>query len=108
VSRVESTQDRRIRVVSLTPRGKGLIVPTFRKHTAQKRRVFSELSLEELRGLEAALKKIGRRADALHGQRSLRAISLQESDRISPFSWAEIPSGNDLLAMETGMLSREL
>jgi hypothetical protein len=29
------------------------------------RRVFAELSREELRGLETALKKVGKRADAL-------------------------------------------
>jgi MarR family 2-MHQ and catechol resistance regulon transcriptional repressor len=65
VSRVESAEDRRIRIVALTPRGKDLIVPAFRKHAGQMRRVFSELSPEELRGLEVALKKIGKRAAAL-------------------------------------------
>jgi len=65
VSRIESTEDRRVRIVALTPRGKDLIVPAFRKHAGQMRRVFSELSTEELHGLEAALKKIGKRAAAL-------------------------------------------
>ncbi len=65
VSRVESAQDRRVRMVALTPLGKDLIVPAFRKHAGQMRRVFSELSPEELHGLEAALKKIGKRAAAL-------------------------------------------
>lgn len=65
VSRLESAEDRRVRIVALTPRGKHLIVPVFRKHSAQMRIVFSELSSEELRGLEAALKKIGKRAAAL-------------------------------------------
>jgi MarR family transcriptional regulator, 2-MHQ and catechol-resistance regulon repressor len=65
VSRVESTEDRRVRIVALTPRGKDLIIPAFRKHAGQMRRVFSELSTEELHGLEAALKKIGKRAAAL-------------------------------------------
>jgi MarR family transcriptional regulator, 2-MHQ and catechol-resistance regulon repressor len=69
VSRVESTEDRRVRIVALTPRGKELIVPAFRKHSGQMRRVFSELNAEELRGLEAALKKIGKRAAALMDQR---------------------------------------
>src|SRR6201996_5605357 len=46
VSRAESTEDRRIRIVALTPRGKDLIVPAFRKHAAHMRRVFSELSPE--------------------------------------------------------------
>jgi MarR family 2-MHQ and catechol resistance regulon transcriptional repressor len=31
VSRAESTEDRRVRIVALTPRGKDLIVPAFRK-----------------------------------------------------------------------------
>ncbi len=65
VSRVESTEDRRVRIVTLTPRGKDLIASAFRKHSLQMKRVFSELSPEELGGLEAALKKIGKRAAAL-------------------------------------------
>ena len=68
VSRVESSEDRRIRIVALTPLGKDLVVPAFRKHTGQMRKVFSELSLEELRGLEMALKKVGKRAAALMAQ----------------------------------------
>src|SRR4029077_14967316 len=48
VSRVESAEDRRVRIVALTPQGKGLIVSAFRKHAGQMRRVFSELSPEEL------------------------------------------------------------
>src|SRR5438132_9910356 len=62
VTRVESTEDRRVRIVALTPRGKDLIDSGFRKHSAQMKRVFSELSPEELRGLETALKKVGKRA----------------------------------------------
>ena len=68
VSRVESAEDRRVRIVSLTPRGKDLIVSAFRKHSGQMRRVFSELSPEELRGLEVALKKVGKRAAGLMEQ----------------------------------------
>src|SRR5437764_11486756 len=65
VSRVESAEDRRVRIVALTPRGKDLIVPAFRTHAGQMKRVFSELSPEELRALEVALKKVGKRAAAL-------------------------------------------
>jgi MarR family 2-MHQ and catechol resistance regulon transcriptional repressor len=65
VSRIEGAEDRRVRIVALTPRGKDLIVPAFRKHSGQMRKVFSELNPEELRGLEAALKKVGKRAAAL-------------------------------------------
>jgi MarR family 2-MHQ and catechol resistance regulon transcriptional repressor len=65
VTRVESTEDRRVRIIALTQRGKDLIVPAFRKHSAQMKRVLSELSAEELRSLEVALKKLGKRAAAL-------------------------------------------
>ena len=65
VSRVESGEDRRVRIVALTPRGKDLIVPAFRNHSGQMRKVFCELSPDELRGLEVALKKAGKRAASL-------------------------------------------
>jgi len=65
VTRAESTEDRRVRIVALTPRGKELIIAAFRKHSGQMKRVFSELSPEELRGLEVALKKVGKHAAAL-------------------------------------------
>jgi len=65
VSRVESAEDRRVRIVALTPRGKALIDSAFRKHSGQMKRVFAELSPEDLSGLEAALKKVGKRAAAL-------------------------------------------
>jgi MarR family transcriptional regulator, 2-MHQ and catechol-resistance regulon repressor len=65
VSRVESAEDRRVRMVALTQRGKYLIVAAFQKHSGQMKRVFSELSPEELRGLEVALKKVGKRAATL-------------------------------------------
>jgi MarR family transcriptional regulator, 2-MHQ and catechol-resistance regulon repressor len=69
VSRVESAEDRRVRTVALIPRGKDLIVSAFRKHSGQMKRVFSELSPEELRGLETALKKVGKRAAAMMDRR---------------------------------------
>jgi hypothetical protein len=56
-------------LVSLTSRGRDLIAPAFRKHSGQMRKVFSELSSEELRSLEVALKKIGKRAAAVMEQR---------------------------------------
>ena len=69
VTRVESTEDRRVRIIALTQRGRDLIVPAFRKHSAQMKKVFSELSPEELCGLEVALKRVGKRAAALLEQR---------------------------------------
>src|SRR6202051_2388311 len=68
VSRVESGEDRRVRIVALTPRGKDFIVSAFRKHSGQMKRVFSELSAQELSALEEALKKAGKRAAALMEQ----------------------------------------
>jgi MarR family transcriptional regulator, 2-MHQ and catechol-resistance regulon repressor len=65
VSRVESPEDRRIRVVSLTAKGKQLIAPIFRKHAVEIRNVFADASPKELRSLEATLKKIGKRAESL-------------------------------------------
>jgi MarR family 2-MHQ and catechol resistance regulon transcriptional repressor len=65
VSRVESPEDRRVRIVALTQRGKDLIVPAFRKHAGQMKRMFSALSPEELRGFRLTLKKVGKRAAAL-------------------------------------------
>src|ERR1700719_4697833 len=41
VSRVESAEDRCVRMVALTPGGKNLIVAAFHKNAAQMRRVFS-------------------------------------------------------------------
>ena len=69
VTRVESVEDRRVRIVTLTPRGKDLIAKAFRKHAGQMRRVFSELSPEELRSLDVGLKKIGKRAAAMMEKR---------------------------------------
>ena len=69
VSRVESREDRRVRIVALTSRGRDLIVTAFRMHSGQMKRVFSELSQDDLRGLEVALKKVGKRAAALMSER---------------------------------------
>src|ERR1700748_1877902 len=38
VSRVESVEDPRVRIVALTPRGRDLIVSAFRKHSGQMRK----------------------------------------------------------------------
>jgi MarR family 2-MHQ and catechol resistance regulon transcriptional repressor len=65
VSRVESPEDRRVRVVSLTLKGQRLIAPVFRKHAAEIKKVFADASPKELRALETTLKKIGKRAESL-------------------------------------------
>lgn len=65
VSRVESPKDRRVRVVALTGKGRNVIVPVFEKHAAAMAEVFSELSPQELRELEASLKRAGKHAETL-------------------------------------------
>jgi MarR family transcriptional regulator, 2-MHQ and catechol-resistance regulon repressor len=65
VSRVESPEDRRVRMVALTRSGKDLIVPIFRKHAAEIAKVFSDASPKELQVLEAVLRKAGKRAKML-------------------------------------------
>src|SRR6267143_240093 len=69
VSRSESPQDRRVRMVALTPRGKSIITPIFRQHVATMEKVFAGLSPDELRQLEQHLKRIGRQAESLLDQR---------------------------------------
>jgi len=73
VSRVESSEDRRVRIVSLTAKGKELIAPVFRKHAAEIRRVFADTGPKELRSLEIMLKKIGKRAESLGAGRKSRS-----------------------------------
>ena len=65
VTRVESAKDRRIRIVTLTPSGKELIVSIFRKHAADIRGAFAEIPSNELGQLERTLKKVGRHAEEL-------------------------------------------
>lgn len=65
VSRAESSEDRRIRIVALTPRGKGVITPIFKAHVAAIEKVFAGLARDELRQLEQQLKHIGRQAESL-------------------------------------------
>ena len=71
VSRVESADDRRVRIVALTKAGKDLIAPIFRKHTAEIVKVFADASPKELQTLETVLKKAGKRAESL-GSRTKR------------------------------------
>ena len=65
VSRVECSEDRRVRTVALTEKGRQMFVPLFRRHTALIKRAFKDVSSEDLQQLELALKKIGKRAEGL-------------------------------------------
>jgi DNA-binding MarR family transcriptional regulator len=60
--------------VSLTPKGKDLIGPIFRKHAAEIRKIFADPSPKGLRVLEAALKKIGKRAEGLSNKANSTSV----------------------------------
>ena len=63
LSRTASTADRRVRIVRLTTKGRERIVPVFRQHADAMKEVFGALNAKELAALEAALKKVGKRAE---------------------------------------------
>ena len=67
VSRVEDAGDRRVRIVDLTPAGRALIVPVFRRRAAILEEVFSVLTSEDRVRLEHLLKTVGRHAESLSG-----------------------------------------
>jgi MarR family 2-MHQ and catechol resistance regulon transcriptional repressor len=70
VGRVECSEDRRVRTVSLTEKGRRMFVPLFRRHTALIKRAFQDVSVEELQQIELVLKKIGKRAESLAEEES--------------------------------------
>jgi MarR family 2-MHQ and catechol resistance regulon transcriptional repressor len=67
VSRVEDPGDRRVRIVDLTPAGRELIVPVFRRRAAVLEEVFAVLRPGERVQLERLLKAVGRNAESLSG-----------------------------------------
>jgi MarR family 2-MHQ and catechol resistance regulon transcriptional repressor len=67
-SRAESSTDRRVRMVALTPRGKSVITPIFRAHVATMEKIFAGFSGDEISQLEEHLKRVGRQAESLHEQ----------------------------------------
>jgi MarR family 2-MHQ and catechol resistance regulon transcriptional repressor len=74
VNRVECSEDRRVRTVSLTEKGRQRFVPLFRRHTALIKRAFQDVSSEELEQLEVVLKKIGRCAESLAEKKDLSQL----------------------------------
>ena len=71
VSRVECSEDRRVRTVSLTEEGRRMFVPLFRRHAALIKRAFQDVSIEELQQIELVLKKIGKRAESFAEDESI-------------------------------------
>jgi MarR family 2-MHQ and catechol resistance regulon transcriptional repressor len=72
VSREEDPEDRRIRLVALTETGKALILPIYRKHVEDIRRVFANFTPADSRQLERLMKKAGRQAEALYASSTRR------------------------------------
>lgn len=72
VNRVEDEKDRRIRVVSLTEKGRKVFLPMFRRHMALLERAFEGVPPEERIRLEEAMKKIGRQAEVLAENQDFR------------------------------------
>src|ERR1700751_1772259 len=72
VSRVESENDRRVRTVSLTKKGRRVFVPIFRQNAALIKRAFQDVSPEEQRQMEEVLERIARRAEELADQEGHR------------------------------------
>lgn len=70
VSRKEQADDRRVRRVELTPKGRALITRGFREHTADMERVMSVLSANERLTLLRLLKKLGKHAAASRSRTS--------------------------------------
>jgi MarR family 2-MHQ and catechol resistance regulon transcriptional repressor len=64
VTRVDSTEDRRIRMVGLTPPGRKLIKRIFSRHARQLEQLTSVLTETERMQLADILKKLGRHAAA--------------------------------------------
>jgi MarR family 2-MHQ and catechol resistance regulon transcriptional repressor len=56
----KNTDDRRVRLVELTPKGRALITRTFQEHAAAMEETAAVLSTEERRTLLRLLKKLGK------------------------------------------------
>jgi MarR family 2-MHQ and catechol resistance regulon transcriptional repressor len=65
VNRLDSPDDRRVRIVELTQKGRDIIVPAFQKHRETMNAVFSDLTVDEVRELEAILKRVGKHTERL-------------------------------------------
>ena len=68
VTRTNSSEDRRIRVVDLTPAGKRLIEQVFAAHARQVDRLAEVLSPKERRQMARGLKAFGKAAGHVHGE----------------------------------------
>lgn len=70
VARAEDEKDRRVRVVSLTPKGRKLIERVFAEHARQINALAEVLSPKERRRVTDALKTLGRSATDARGKQA--------------------------------------
>lgn len=63
VSRTDSTEDRRVRVVALTPAGRKLIEGVFAAHAQQMEELTAVLSPKERQQITEGLKRLGKQAE---------------------------------------------
>lgn len=64
VSREEDRDDRRVKQVALTPKGRALITDVFAEHAREMNELASELSQKDRRRIVQGLKSLGKRAAA--------------------------------------------
>ncbi len=65
VERQNDKQDRRTRLVALTPKGEKLIEKAFKKHTADMEQIMSPLTEHERATFVSLLRKLGQHAETL-------------------------------------------
>ena len=65
VSRTESSEDRRVRVVALTPRGKSVITPVFRRTSRLWKKCLQPFRVMKCDNSNSNLKCVGRQAESL-------------------------------------------
>ena len=94
----KNTDDRRVRLVELTAKGRALITKTFREHAAAMEEAAGVLSKEERLILLRLLKKLGKGGeDSTPGQPRLpptaaarAGTAVRKSQWMSPFAWPRL------------------
>jgi MarR family transcriptional regulator, 2-MHQ and catechol-resistance regulon repressor len=79
VSRTESSTDRRVRVVELTPKGRRLIERVFADHATEMNSLAADLSPGDRRRLAASLKAMGKLAESR--SRTPPRVSMEDGNR---------------------------
>lgn len=96
ISRIENTEDAGNWIVPSPARGMDLIVRVYRKYSMQ---LSSDLYPEELRGLEAALKRVGNQAAVVAGRLEPLQIGQPSVQFSSPSALSVQASQGDALTL---------